>query len=362
MGRRVVVVAVVVLQLGFVARGYWADHKEFAFQMFPESSTWRADVVRVTADGRRVPIERPWSGYRWDELVQRPGASYPSIRHHADAGLDNQLAFLEAALDWVAGNTPRDRETRYLEARVTVLAQRRPAPGQGPPEPCPRGRRVNAPSRAPRSAADRRVRRPARPRGQHAGPRAAEGAGRPGRAPASAAVPRPTPWTGGSTGTPSTSPTPPGIPSCPSAVYVGLLVAGGGGRRRDVARLPHPPGDGDDVRDRRLQPVPVDHALPQQPGLPGDRPGAAGGRAVRAGAVGGRVAPPPSGATGTRPLGAGLAAVAAPVRVRRDLRRVRAEQARSIPTGSAAPSPGSASCSARGSWRRGRCRTGRCRS
>jgi hypothetical protein len=118
-GRRVVVVAVVVLQLGFVARGYWSDHKEFAFQMFPESSTWRADVVRVTADGRRVPVEQPWSGYRWEELVPKLGLRYPSFRHHATAGLDNQLAFLEAALDWVASNTPRDRETRYLEAAVT---------------------------------------------------------------------------------------------------------------------------------------------------------------------------------------------------------------------------------------------------
>jgi hypothetical protein len=117
--RRVIVVAVVVVQLGLVARGYWSDHKQFAFQMFPESSTWRATVVRVTADGRRVPIERPWYGYGWDELVRDRGVSFPSIRHHADAGLDNQLAFLEAALDWVASNTPRDRETRYLEATVT---------------------------------------------------------------------------------------------------------------------------------------------------------------------------------------------------------------------------------------------------
>jgi hypothetical protein len=118
-GRRVVFVAVVVLQLGLVARGHWADHKEFAFQMFPESSTWRAEVVRVTDDGRRVPIERPWSGYRWDEMVPNRGLAYPSVRHHADAGLANQLAFLDAALDWVAHNTPRDRATRYLEARVT---------------------------------------------------------------------------------------------------------------------------------------------------------------------------------------------------------------------------------------------------
>jgi hypothetical protein len=116
----VVVVGVVVLQLGLAARGYWSDHKQFAFQMFPESSTWRADVVRVTADGRRVPIEHRWSGYRWDELVPNRGLAYPAIRHHADAGLANQLAFLDAALDWVADNTPRDTETRYLEARVTA--------------------------------------------------------------------------------------------------------------------------------------------------------------------------------------------------------------------------------------------------
>jgi hypothetical protein len=119
-GRRVVVVAVVVVQLGLIARGYWSDHKEFAFQMFPESSTWRAEVVRVTTDGRHLPIELSWSGYRWDELVPNRGLRYPSVRHHADAGLDNQLAFLEEALDWVADNTPRDRETRYLEARVTA--------------------------------------------------------------------------------------------------------------------------------------------------------------------------------------------------------------------------------------------------
>jgi hypothetical protein len=126
-GRRVLVVAVVVVQLGLVARGYWSDHKEFAFQMFPESSTWRADVVRVTADGRRIPIERPWSGYRWDELVRDRGLRYPWVRNHADAGLANQLAFLDAALDWVANNTPRDGETRYLEATVTSWHNADPA-------------------------------------------------------------------------------------------------------------------------------------------------------------------------------------------------------------------------------------------
>lgn len=118
--RRVVFVTVVALQLFFVARAYWSDHMEFGFHMFPESSTWRADVVRVTRDGRRVPVEQPWAGYRWDQLVRGSGLSYPSVRQHANAGLGNQLAFLRSALNWVAGNTPRDHGTRYLEARVTA--------------------------------------------------------------------------------------------------------------------------------------------------------------------------------------------------------------------------------------------------
>jgi hypothetical protein len=119
-GRRLVVGAVVAAQVFFVVRGYWTPHKEFAFQMFPESSTWSAEVVRVTDDGRRVAVSEPWSGYRWSDLVQGRGLSVLSRRHHADAGLDNQLAFLDAALDWVADNTPHDTETRYLEAVVTT--------------------------------------------------------------------------------------------------------------------------------------------------------------------------------------------------------------------------------------------------
>jgi hypothetical protein len=119
-GRRLLVALVVIVQLALVVRGYWSPHKEFAFQMFPESSTWRADIVRVTTDGDRVPVTQPWAGYQWDELVVGRGLGRPDIRHHADAGLDNQLAFLDAALDYVADNTSRDDETRYLEATVTT--------------------------------------------------------------------------------------------------------------------------------------------------------------------------------------------------------------------------------------------------
>jgi hypothetical protein len=118
-GRRVVVIAVVVLQLFFVARAYWSAHQEFGFHMFSESSTWSADIVRVTADGRRIPITEEWYGYRWPELVTTRYLASPELEQHADAGVDNQLAFLDEALDYVASHTPRDDETLYLEATVT---------------------------------------------------------------------------------------------------------------------------------------------------------------------------------------------------------------------------------------------------
>lgn len=118
--RRLVFVGLVTLQLTMVVRAYWAPHKEFGFQMFPESSEWQAEIVRVTAGGDRISVEDPWNGYEWGELVRGRGLTTPWRRHHADAGVDNQLELLAEALDWVAANTPADTETRYLEAHVTV--------------------------------------------------------------------------------------------------------------------------------------------------------------------------------------------------------------------------------------------------
>jgi hypothetical protein len=118
--RRIGFLGVIVLQLFFVARAYWAPHKEFGFQMFPEASSWQAEIVRVTADGKRVPIEEEWFGYEWNDMVRGRGLSSPWRRHRADAGVDNQVAFLDEALDWVAENTRRDTETAHIEAIVTT--------------------------------------------------------------------------------------------------------------------------------------------------------------------------------------------------------------------------------------------------
>ena len=226
--RRVVVAVVVLAQLALVARGYCSDHKEFAFQMFPESSTWRAEIVRV--DGRRRPgADRPGVvGLPVGRAGGRGGAwTDPELRHHADAGLDNQLAFLDAALDWVAANTPRDDETRYLEATVTMwhntdgpevdgAAQRRPrtCPDDRPP---------------PRSAA-----RPSPPWTHCWGGGSACGRWRccgssSGRSCCcTCARSSPMRRRAASTATRSTSPTPPWYPELPRGLYGALLC----GRRR----------------------------------------------------------------------------------------------------------------------------------
>ena len=119
--RRVVIAVVVVAQLVLVGRAYWADHDVFGFQMFPESSEWQATIYRVDESGSRHDVRDPWpGGYRWPELVEGRGLGFPFSRSHADTGLASTIGFLDAALDWVARNTPADTETVYLEAVVTT--------------------------------------------------------------------------------------------------------------------------------------------------------------------------------------------------------------------------------------------------
>ena len=199
------------------------------------------------------------------------GLSSPSLRRHADAGLDNQLAFLHAALDWVAANTPRDHYDPLPGGEGHGLAQRRPAARGDLAQPCARiGVTASAAARphGPRPA--RAAGRAARPDGQPAGPRAAAGAGRPDRAPASAPFLSDS-LHGAPTATPSTSPMPGGIRSCPRPATSALLWLGAAaavamslGFLTRLARR-------HDVRGGRLQPLPVDHPLPQQPRVPGDR-------------------------------------------------------------------------------------------
>jgi hypothetical protein len=118
-------VAVVLVQVGFAVNGYRDPHKLFAFQPFDESSTWRADIVRVTWDGARIPVDRGWDGYEWDELVHMGALQSPGRLRHASRGIDSTLQYLDQALDWVATHTPADDRTRYLEADVTYYRNTR---------------------------------------------------------------------------------------------------------------------------------------------------------------------------------------------------------------------------------------------
>ena len=120
-GAKILFVAVVATQVVMAVNGYRDPHKFFAFQPFNESSTWQADIVRVTTGGDRVPIDESWSGYDWNSLVDMAALQNPQQLRHAYMGVGATLDFLGEALDWVADNTPDDHDTVYLEATVTYF-------------------------------------------------------------------------------------------------------------------------------------------------------------------------------------------------------------------------------------------------
>jgi hypothetical protein len=122
-----VAVVLLIAQLVMIARAYSAPIDTFGFQMFPESSQWQADIYRVLPDGTRIAVQDPWpGGYRWEDLVDARGLGSAAVLHHADAGIAPTVFLLDAALDWVAANTPADDETAYLEAVVTLIDNGRP--------------------------------------------------------------------------------------------------------------------------------------------------------------------------------------------------------------------------------------------
>ena len=119
------VVAVLGVQVGFALNGYRDPHKFFAFQPFNESSTWQAEIVRVTWEGERLSIHDGWAGYDWDTLVDMEALREPEHLRHAYMGVGATIDFLDHALDWAATHTPADRSTRYLEANVTYFENTR---------------------------------------------------------------------------------------------------------------------------------------------------------------------------------------------------------------------------------------------
>jgi hypothetical protein len=121
---RAFVVGVLAVQVAFALNGYRDPHKFFAFQPFNESSTWTAEIVRVTWSGERIPVGEDWE-YDWDRLVHMAALQRPGQLRHAYMGVGATTDFLAEALDWVARHTPADGVTRYLEATVTTFENTR---------------------------------------------------------------------------------------------------------------------------------------------------------------------------------------------------------------------------------------------
>lgn len=117
---RWVFTTIIVVQAALILRGYHDPHKFFAYQPFNESDTWRAELIRVTVDGRQIPVvDGVWLDYSWDELVGTPRLRDPGRLRHASSGAAATIDFLDEALDWVADHSPADTETLTWRAEVT---------------------------------------------------------------------------------------------------------------------------------------------------------------------------------------------------------------------------------------------------
>ena len=119
-GRRLAIAVVVAAQVIALIAAYGSPYRVFGWQMFPESSSWRAEIFRVDGDGVRHDVREAWpGGYEWEDLVGGRLRA-PFGRQHASYGLDATVDLLDAALDWVANHTPLDTTTVRLEADVTT--------------------------------------------------------------------------------------------------------------------------------------------------------------------------------------------------------------------------------------------------
>jgi hypothetical protein len=109
-------VGALVVHATLVVRGGSDPHKLFGFRPFNESDTWSAEIVSVSRDGTRSPVDPQ----TWDALVG--SRKLRSIDHsrHAAAGADASVDFLDRALDWAVSQLPESSEVESFEATVTV--------------------------------------------------------------------------------------------------------------------------------------------------------------------------------------------------------------------------------------------------
>jgi hypothetical protein len=118
---KTVFVSAVLVHALLLVRGGHDPHKLFGFRPFNESDVWKAEIVRVHADGTRHPVDDGTWQYDWDELVGVSKLQRLGDYRHAAAGAPASVDFLDRALRWGVANIPDDPDTVALEATVTVI-------------------------------------------------------------------------------------------------------------------------------------------------------------------------------------------------------------------------------------------------
>ena len=110
-----------------IIRGHFVESKHFAFWMFPESTYFRASLIRVLADGTEVKTRKgAWTvdteggpvDYRWQSFVNTYKLNRLESRERSKGTFDDTVKYFRAALDYVAERIPQDKSTYQLVLRI----------------------------------------------------------------------------------------------------------------------------------------------------------------------------------------------------------------------------------------------------
>jgi hypothetical protein len=117
------------IQIFFIVRAHFVDSKHFAFWMFPESTSFYANLSRETYDGREISTKQgTWvvedgdhfATYRWADLVNDYNLNVLDRRVRSRGSWADSERYFQEALNFFARRIPEDKQTRRLVLRISV--------------------------------------------------------------------------------------------------------------------------------------------------------------------------------------------------------------------------------------------------
>ena len=115
------------VQLFMIVHAHFTPNKHFGFWMFPESTSFEANLVRVLNDGSEIKTRKgSWTvqtddgpvSYQWNSFVQGYRLDRLGDWGRCKGSFNDTVKYFQAALDYVADRIPEDASTARLVLKV----------------------------------------------------------------------------------------------------------------------------------------------------------------------------------------------------------------------------------------------------